>query len=95
MKNLGGVLGGKNERISIEDCTRCGASVGDGGSRGSIEDPVFDCLLRQCLWTRTVALFGDVFVAVVSLEVKRYMLLGPIIVRGYYSVDRFIGWLCD
>ena len=27
MKNLGGVLGGKNERISIEDCTRCGAGV--------------------------------------------------------------------
>ena len=82
MKHLGGFLGGKNERVSMEACTGGGAGVSDGGWKGSIEETWFDCLIRQCLWTRTVTPFGAVFVAVVSWEVQCYMLLGSIMVRG-------------
>ena len=36
--------------------------------------------------------FGAVSVAVVSWEVKRYMLLGSIMVRGYDAIDGFVDW---
>ena len=38
-----------------------------------------------------VAPFGAVFVAVVSWEVKRYMFIGSIMVRGFDVIDGFIG----
>ena len=42
MKHLGGVLSGKNERVSRDDCTGGGAGVDDGRWKSSIEDPLFD-----------------------------------------------------
>ena len=45
MKYIDGVLGGKNERLSMEDCTVGDAGVADGWWKGSIEDPFFDCFL--------------------------------------------------
>ena len=71
MKDLGGFLVGNNEQVFMETCTGGGSGVADGGRKSSIDDPLFDCLLRQCLWASTVAPFGDVFVAVISWEVKR------------------------
>ena len=45
MKDLGGVLSGKNERVFVDACTEGGAGVADGIWKGSIADPLFDCLL--------------------------------------------------
>ena len=90
MKHLGGFLGGNNERVFTEACTGGGAGVADGGWNGSTEDSLFDFLLRKCLWTRMVMLFGYVFAAVVYWEVKRYTLLGSIMVCGYNAIDGLI-----
>ena len=37
--------------------------------------------------------FGAVFVAVVSWEIKCYILIGSIMVRGCDVIEGFIGWL--
>ena len=75
----------------MEACTGGGVGVSYGRWKCSIEDPLFDLLLRQFLCTRMVAPFGAVFVAVVSCEVKCYILIGSIMVSGCNLIDRFIG----
>ena len=92
MKNLDVVLGGKNERVSMVACTGDGAGVTDGGWKSPIEEPLFDCLLRQCLWTRMVTPFGAVFVEVVLWEVKLYMVIGSTMVRGCDVIYGFVEW---
>ena len=92
MKDLGGFLVGNNEQVFMETCTGGGSGVADGGRKSSIDDPLFDCLLRQCSCIRTVATFGAVFVAGVSWEVKRYMFLSSIMVCSCDVIDGFIVW---